>query len=89
MVIRVDASAIQRTRWYELGARSALGGLITLGAGLIAKAYGPAIGGLFLAFPAIFPASTTLLAKDEREKKERKGPPGAARRPPAWRRPKR
>jgi hypothetical protein len=48
-----------------------IGGLITAATGIIAKKYGPAIGGLFLAFPAILPASATLIEKHEREKKER------------------
>ena len=39
-------------------------------AGLIAKKYGPVIGGLFLAFPAIFPASATLIEKHEKQKKQ-------------------
>jgi len=47
----------------------------TLATGLISKHYGPVIGGLFLAFPAIFPASTTLLEKHERDKKRRAGIP--------------
>ena len=33
--------------------------------GLIAHAWGPALGGLFLAFPAILPASLTLVARHE------------------------
>ena len=33
--------------------------------GLIAHRYGPLVGGLFLAFPAILPASVTLLQKHE------------------------
>ena len=41
--------------------------------GLIATDYGPVVGGLFLAFPAIFPASATLLEKHQREKKRRAG----------------
>ena len=32
-------------------------------AGLIAHAYGPEVGGIFLAFPAILPASLTLVAR--------------------------
>ena len=36
------------------------GGLITAVAGVIAQRFGPIIGGLFLAFPAIFPASATF-----------------------------
>jgi hypothetical protein len=38
---------------------------------LIAAKWGPVVGGLFLAFPAIFPASATLVEKHEREKKEK------------------
>ena len=46
---------------------------MTVFAGLIAKHFGPVMGGLFLAFPAIFPASATLVEKHEREKKRRSG----------------
>jgi len=53
--------------------------LITALAGIIAKKFGPGIGGLFLAFPAIFPASATLIEKHEKEKKESLGLKGAAR----------
>jgi hypothetical protein len=54
-------------------------GLITAVAEIIAKKFGPDIGGLFLAFPAIFPASATLIEKHEREKQESLGLRGAAR----------
>ena len=59
--------------------RFGFGGLITAVAGLIAKEYGPVVGGLFLAFPAIFPASATLIEKHERERKEQRGPNGVDR----------
>ena len=52
---------------------------MTVVAGLIAARFGPVIGGLFLAFPAIFPASATLIEKHVRERKERAGLPGARR----------
>ena len=39
----------------------------------------PAEGGLFLAFPAIFPASATLIEKHVWQRKERAGLPGARR----------
>ena len=42
-------------------------------AGLLAKRFGPIFGGLFLAFPAIFPASATLVEKHELEKKWKAG----------------
>jgi hypothetical protein len=49
------------------------GGAITVIAGLLAKRFGPVFGNLFLAFPAIFPASATLVEKHEREKKRKAG----------------
>jgi len=45
--------------------RFAFGGSLTAITGLIAHAWGPAVGGLFLAFPAILPASLTLVARHE------------------------
>lgn len=53
--------------------RFLLGGAITATAGLIATDCGPVVGGLFLAFPAIFPASATLLEKQERQRKRTAG----------------
>ena len=50
-----------------------MAGAITVLTGLVAKKYGPVLGGLFLAFPAIFPASVTLIEKHEREKKKKAG----------------
>jgi hypothetical protein len=51
----------------------------TVVAGLVADIWGPAAGGLFLAFPAIFCASATLIEKHERERKEKKGLRGKER----------
>ena len=79
MMIRINMAGLRRTRWYEYAIRFLFGGLITAVAGLIAEHWGAAIGGLFLAFPAIFPASATLIEKHERQKKSRAGLKGAAR----------
>jgi hypothetical protein len=46
---------------------------------LIAKHFGPVVGGLFLAFPAIFPSGATLIDKHERDKKRRAGIPRTIR----------
>ncbi|GEM_PF-296963 len=78
-MVRIDASPLKQTRWRECALRFALGGAITVAAGLIAKSFGPAAGGLFLAFPAIFPASATLVAKHEQEKKAQRGLHGRER----------
>jgi uncharacterized membrane protein (GlpM family) len=79
MQIKVDPSVIGQTRWYEYAVRFLFGGLITAVAGIIAKQFGPVIGGMFLAFPAIFPASATLIEKHEKQKKEEKGLRGTRR----------
>jgi hypothetical protein len=79
MQIKVDTSALGQIKWSEYAIRFFFGGSITVIAGLIAKQYGPAIGGLFLAFPAIFPASATLIEKHESQKKEDQGLHGAQR----------
>ena len=55
------------------------GGLITALAGVIAKQFGPAVGGLFLAFPAMFPASATLIEETREAKEGKKGLHGAPR----------
>jgi Protein of unknown function (DUF3147) len=71
--ITFEFSALARTRWYEYALRFFFGGVVTVATGLIAKHYGPVFGGLFLAFPAIFPASATLVEKHETEKKQQAG----------------
>lgn len=79
MRIQIDPGTLRRIRWYEFGVRFLFGGLITAVTGILAKKFGPGVGGLFLAFPAIFPASATLIEKHEKEKKERQGLHGSAR----------
>ena len=73
MRVSLDLSALRKTKWYEYAVRFFFGGVITVLAGLITKAYGPTVGGLFLAFPAIFPAGATLVEKHERERKRKAG----------------
>ena len=79
MLVSVNPGVFKQTRWHQYAIRFALGGLITAIAGLIAKEYGASFGGLFLAFPAILPASATLIEKHERERKEEKGLHGKVR----------
>jgi hypothetical protein len=79
MVIRVKLSTLKQGHWYEYVVRFALGGFATVVAGAVADIWGPSAGGLFLAFPAIFCASATLIEKHEREEKEKKGLRGRER----------
>jgi hypothetical protein len=73
MKVKASLSALKETKWYEYATRFLIGAAITVFAGLVAKKFGPKVGGLFLAFPAIFPASATLIEKHEKQKKERVG----------------
>jgi Protein of unknown function (DUF3147) len=77
--ITIDLSGVRQTTFQQFAARFLVGGAITALVGVIGKEFGPGIGGLFLAFPAIFPASATLIEKHERQKKERAGMNGVKR----------
>jgi uncharacterized membrane protein (GlpM family) len=79
MMVKLDLAGLRETRWHEYLIRFLFGGLITAIAGAIGKEWGPVVAGLFLAFPAIFPASATLVEKHERERKQRKGLQGEQR----------
>src|SRR5258708_17272556 len=79
MKIKVDSSGLRQSQRYEYLIRFAFGGAVTALAGIIAKRFGPGIGGLCLAFPAILCASATLIEKHEKQKKERAGKNGVVR----------
>lgn len=79
MYVRARLSGLRGGHWYEFAIRFALGGLATVLTGVVAALWGPVVGGLFLAFPAIMPATVTLVEKHERERKENVGLSGARR----------
>jgi hypothetical protein len=79
MIVSAKLSALRDTKWHEYALRFVLGGLATVGTGMIASKFGPVTGGLFLAFPAIFCASATLIEKHERQRKEKAGLRGERR----------
>lgn len=79
MRISVDLSGLRETTLFEYATRFFLGGLITAVAGLITDKFGPGVGGLFLAFPAILPATVSLVEKHEVEKKRAAGVRGELR----------
>ena len=76
MIVKLDLGSVRSTTWGEYTTRFVFGGAVTLLAGLIADKLGPRVGGLFLAFPAIFPAGASLIEKHHREKKQRAGMKG-------------
>ena len=73
MRIKVHLSVLKQTSWKAYAVRFVFGGVITAAAGLIAQKFGPAVGGLFLAFPAILPAGLTLVEKHEKDREKRHG----------------
>ena len=79
MMVHFKFNSLRDIHWYEIIIRFGLGGAMTVVAGEIASRFGAAAGGLFLAFPAIFPASVTLIEKHVRKQKEEKGLRGARR----------
>ena len=79
MLVKLSSSALKQTRWYEYGIRFLLGGLATVFAGAVTARFGLAVGGLFLALPAIFCASATLIESHERQAKQKAGLSGQRR----------
>jgi len=68
MKVKASLSALKQTKWMKYATRFFIGGAITVFAGVIAKKFGPTVGGLFLAFPAIFPASANVNWRSTRNK---------------------
>ena len=79
MMVDVKFASLKSTKPHEYALRFLFGGIVTVTAGIIAKRFGPGIGGLFLAFPAIFPASATLIEDHERQNKQEAGYDGTRR----------
>lgn len=79
MIVQARWSAIKGIKPHEWAVRFFFGGAICVLAGLISKKFGPAIGGLFLAFPAIFPAGASLVEAHEKQHKDRVGLDGTRR----------
>jgi hypothetical protein len=77
--VQFNFGSLRETRGHEYIVRFLFGGLCTVIAGLIAKRFGPGIGGLFLAFPAIFPASATMIENHEKRRKAEIGVDGTTR----------
>jgi Protein of unknown function (DUF3147) len=79
MIPSLDFSSLKEAHWWQFAVRFFLGGAVTVCTGVIAQRFGPVVGGLFLAFPAIFPATATLIERHETEKKSKAGIDGRAR----------
>ena len=65
LVPRVAPAKVKDKGFGDYAVRFAFGAGIALVAGAIGMVFGPKVGGLFLGFPAILPASLTLIQKKE------------------------
>jgi hypothetical protein len=72
-------SSLKEGHWYEYLIRFVLGGIATVVTGIISSRFGVSVGGLFLALPAIFCASATLVEKHEIRRKRDVGLSGERR----------
>jgi hypothetical protein len=65
MTPELHPAGLKKAKPWEYVVRFFFGGLVTALAGVAAKVWGPVVGGLFLAFPAILPASLTLVSQHD------------------------
>ena len=78
-MIGIKSHSFKECKPQEYVVRFVFGGACTVAAGLIAKRFGPGAGGLFLAFPAIFPAGASLIESHEKRRKSKAGMNGTRR----------
>lgn len=76
MLLRLRMSTLRESTPMEWVQRFLFGGTVTVIASLVAQHYGPVIGGLFLAFPGIFPASVCLVEKHKIKREQEQGNQG-------------
>jgi Protein of unknown function (DUF3147) len=79
MNIQITLGSLKLIGWHEFALRFFLGGMVTAMTGAIAIKFGPVVGGLFLAFPSLLPASLTLIEKHENQKHTEQGKGGKRR----------
>ena len=78
-MVEAKISALKQSKPREYFIRFLFGGAATVLAGLVSKYFGPGAGGLFLAFPAIFPATATLIESHEKQRMAKIGHDGTNR----------
>ena len=76
MLIGINVAKLREGKPNEYITRFLFGGIITVLATLIAKHYGPILGGLFLAFPGIFAPGLSMTEKHAVERKAKAGANG-------------
>ena len=61
----IDIGQLHAITWKDLVARFVFGATVSVVAGVVGLNFGARVGGILLAFPAILPATLTLIAKEE------------------------
>ncbi len=77
--IGCDFAVLGKTKPMDYFVRFLFGCALTLTFSLVSKWAGPVIGGLFLAFPGIYPSGSSFVEKKEEERKLKAGMDGALR----------
>ncbi len=77
--IGCDFSKLGKTKPMEYLTRFLFGCALTLVFSLVTKWAGPIVGGLFLAFPGIYPSGSSFVEKKEEERKLKAGMEGRMR----------
>ena len=76
MLIGINVAKLREGKPHEYLTRFLFGGIVTVLAALIAKHYGPILGGLFLAFPGIFAPGLSMTETHAIERKAKAGANG-------------
>ena len=76
MLIGINVAKLREGAPTEYLTRFLFGGIVTVLAALIAKHYGPILGGLFLAFPGIFAPGLSMTETHAIERKAKAGANG-------------
>ncbi len=63
--VQLNAVGLKETKPDEWLIRFVFGGLVSLATGMVGLQWGPVVGGLFLGFPSILPATVTLVTRYE------------------------
>jgi len=64
-LVALDIAQLRQTHWQDLLIRFIFGATISVAAGIVGSTLGAKVGGILLAFPAILPATLTLIAKED------------------------
>jgi hypothetical protein len=68
MTPRFSIKKLKETAFRDYAVRFVFGGFVSAAAAALGKHFGPIVGGVFLAFPALLPASLTLVKEHEGRK---------------------